>query len=1032
MKKYRIRLLDKRVIGPFTAKEIEILLNKRRITGDEDFQEFPTGDWASLSMLPNLEQQLSGNMEDDPTFVRKLSDIGFNSNGVDLKFPKEFEFESDLTSMTPISASDEPKPSDSKSNNDEPEAERTELARLTPATEMSDSDKTIINPATIDFLKKEKEKEAERKKLEEQLKERETENEEKKINYEQDATEIFSLKEFKDNISKEVLNSEQELEEEVFNRIDKEEKKQQKSLKQPENVLVEKSSNKKKPIFIIVAALLLVVILLPEQKETKSNKELVLSYPDIEFPQQYETPDKIKAQTLFKKGMVEYQNGDYKSKLKASKLFKASVENSFKNNPASSWLILVYSELLPHSKNKSYDANRIFKLIQIFNSKSSKDPTLVAGMALFYLNIGKSEAAVKVVEKFNAIESNKPTIELFSVYLKSLLQSGDALKAKSVEKRLKAVQKKSLLVYQNLFDYYKFKNELEQAANIIVEAEAKGHKETGLLLRKAHLFLYNEDFNSLEALLKIISQRRAENSKLYYSKFLEYRALLESSQNKPDRALASFKKALEVNESLELRSRLASLEANSTSEVNILINESKAVKLISDSKAHIAKGNFKYAFKDALEASRLAPNYLPAQLHLASLQIKKSFYNEALISLEKLYDKYPQNSQVVFKLIDAYIEAYKFQKAKKMINIISASDMKSEPEYYSKNAKYYVFKDDFIHAVAWLQKAININPLDDYNTFELAKLFIRYRKYDKAKVLLNKVMDLDPANVEYRVAYGEIVYEQEGANSAIGYLYDVLKDFKDNSKILGAIGIYYYRSGQIKMFETTKEKLLKLPNTDGSLFEFLIKAAKLDQNYEAVVEYSNELLKIRPEDLQTRMFLGQVYMELSKYKEALEQFSLIKSRLKTYPKLQFFMSKLYLLTDNVEKAKELANGEIKGNPGSTHGYVLLGDILRKEGKFNEAEKHYKKAQKIDPKNVDVLVGLAYINFVKSQYEIALDLFIKAKRLDPGRAETYKLLGDVYRKIAQSSLAIESYKMFLELSPNTRYKKDLQNYIRMMQ
>ena len=96
MKKYRIRLLDKRVIGPFTAKEIEILLNKRRITGDEDFQEFPTGDWASLSMLPNLEQQLSGNMEDDPTFVRKLSDIGFNSNGVDLKFPKEFEFESDL------------------------------------------------------------------------------------------------------------------------------------------------------------------------------------------------------------------------------------------------------------------------------------------------------------------------------------------------------------------------------------------------------------------------------------------------------------------------------------------------------------------------------------------------------------------------------------------------------------------------------------------------------------------------------------------------------------------------------------------------------------------------------------------------------------------------------------------------------------------------------------------------------------------------------------------------------------------------
>lgn len=1030
MKKYRIRLFEKRVIGPFTLVEIKSLFNKSRITGKEKFQEFPVGDWVSANEIPELKQLFSNELESDPTFVRKLSDFGFETNtNKDLSFPKEFEFENEVTAMTPLSASDE-KVEPSEVDEPEDEEEKTQISRFNKE-ELEDFDKTRINPSTIEYLEREKRKKAEEEANKKREKERE-EKEEAPVDYDADATQVVSLNDLKKELTEDVENSEKELVEEAAYKEKLEAKKEKRKAKVEKEEPTESTPDKKKPIVIIAAVAILVVLLFPDEKKKKTSNKLIIKYPEISFPQQYESPDKEKAKLLFQKGMTEYRKGDYKSKIKASKYFRSSVENSFKNNPASSWLILTYSELLPHSENKNYDANRIFKLIQIFNSNALKDPTLVAGMALFYLNIDKAEAAVKVVEKFNTIKTNKPTIELFSVYLKSLLESGDALKAKSVEQKLKGVKNKSLLVYINLFDYYKFKNELQQAADIILEAEKKGHKETALLLRKAHLLLYNEDFESLSALMKIVANRRAENSKLYYSRYLEYKALLHSKQSEPARALASFKKALEINESLELRSRLAALEANSSNEVNVLINESKAVKLIADSKSHMASGNFKFAFKDALEASRLAPNYLPAQLHLAGLQIEKSFYGEALKSLEKLYDEHPQNPKVVFKLIDAYIESYKFQKAKRLINIISASKMKSHPDYFSKNAKYYVFKDDFVHAVAWLQKAININPLDDYNTFQLAKLFIKYRKFEKAKVLLNKVMDLDPANVDYRVAYGEIVYEQEGANSAIGYLYDVLEDFKDNSKLLGAIGIYYYKSGQIKMFETTKEKLLKLPRTDGALFEFLIKAAKLDQNNEAVVEYSKKLLKIRPGDLEARMFLGQVYMELSNYKEALKQFNIIKSRLKTYPKLQFYMSKLYLLTDNVKKAKMLAKGEIQGNPGSTHGYVLLGDIFRKEGKFNEAEKNYKKAQKLNPKNVDVLVGLAYINFVKSQYEIALDLFIKAKRLEPGRAEVYKLLGDVYRKIAQSSLAIESYKMFLELSPNTRYKKELQNYIRMMQ
>ncbi len=417
---------------------------------------------------------------------------------------------------------------------------------------------------------------------------------------------------------------------------------------------------------------------------------------------------------------------------------------------------------------------------------------------------------------------------------------------------------------------------------------------------------------------------------------------------------------------------------------------------------------------------------------MSSLQVKRSFFKEAIETLEGLYDKHPHNPEVVFGLIDAYIESYKFDKVKKMFNILANSDLRRDPSYYSKMAKYFVYKDEFRGAVLWLQESINKNPLDDKNIYELAKMFIRYRKYQQAKILLKKAIDLDPSDVDYRVSYADILYETDSSSAAIGYLYDVLKDFPDNAKILSAIGIYYYRSGQIKMFNSTKEKLLSIPDQDPALFEFLVKAAKIDQKYEDVIKYANKLIELNPGDLQTRMFLGQIYLEMSRYAEAVNQFNAVKDRLETYPKLQYFMSKLNLLIGKLDEAKELAQKEIDGNPDSIDGYLLMAEILKKEEKYIEAEKMYKKAQRINPKNVDVLVGLAYISFMKSQYEIALDLFQKAKRFEPNRAETYKLLGDVYRKIGQSSLAVESYKMFLELSPKTRYKENLENYIRMMQ
>lgn len=93
--------------------------------------------------------------------------------------------------------------------------------------------------------------------------------------------------------------------------------------------------------------------------------------------------------------------------------------------------------------------------------------------------------------------------------------------------------------------------------------------------------------------------------------------------------------------------------------------------------------------------------------------------------------------------------------------------------------------------------------------YKLAKVYLVNNQFDRSKKLINKAIQLDPSNIEYRIVYSSILYENEDVDTAVGYLRDALKDFPDSAKINNQIAIYYYRSGQIKNFTALKDSIKK-------------------------------------------------------------------------------------------------------------------------------------------------------------------------------------------------------------------------------
>ncbi len=81
MTKYRIRLKNERVIGPFDLNQILELKSKGHIQGNEDTQVFPLGEWKPMSTFEFHENLMDVNRtviqsgNEDATFVIDLSQI---------------------------------------------------------------------------------------------------------------------------------------------------------------------------------------------------------------------------------------------------------------------------------------------------------------------------------------------------------------------------------------------------------------------------------------------------------------------------------------------------------------------------------------------------------------------------------------------------------------------------------------------------------------------------------------------------------------------------------------------------------------------------------------------------------------------------------------------------------------------------------------------------------------------------------------------------------------------------------------------
>jgi tetratricopeptide (TPR) repeat protein len=99
--------------------------------------------------------------------------------------------------------------------------------------------------------------------------------------------------------------------------------------------------------------------------------------------------------------------------------------------------------------------------------------------------------------------------------------------------------------------------------------------------------------------------------------------------------------------------------------------------------------------------------------------------------------------------------------------------------------------------------------------------------------------------------------------------------------------------------------------------------------------------------------------------------------------------------------------------------AVLAQSLPQAGSSDEMVEVFKKAVRLEPKNVNLLSSLGDIYSSLNRTDEALQVFRKATRVEPKNANLWIRLGDIYRGAGRISDAQKAYKAAIALEPNNR-------------
>ncbi|HEY7353392.1 MAG TPA: tetratricopeptide repeat protein [Terriglobales bacterium] len=453
-------------------------------------------------------------------------------------------------------------------------------------------------------------------------------------------------------------------------------------------------------------------------------------------------------------------------------------------------------------------------------------------------------------------------------------------------------------------------------------------------------------------------------------------------------------------------------------------------------RAYLQAGETEKALKIANTLSAEKKNDVQTHFTLGSLLASEKQYKAGILELEKADALQPDKFEILYNLGLAYLRIGDFTKSEAALNRALKLKPESAETLYLL-AQTYSDESRTVDALELLAKAHRIAPQNTDVIFLLARLSMTQNFYEDAIPLLESGIKIAPQRADLQAALGESYFMAGKTEKAIDEFQKLIA-LDPSARSYAFLGLSYRHLGRFdearKYFE---EGIKKDPHNAACLFnlgyieerqgnypradELLQAALRSNPNFaDALLELSN--LRTRDKKFAEAAELLRRYVKVSNepatgyYKLAmlerslhqmaaaerdLNVFQTLSKNANTgpypYQHLFEYLDNRSKLTSQQRTQLDVAelSAQIQKNPGQPQDLYLLAETYLKLGQRDEAEKTLAQLDQISAKDYRMQTGVGVLLGRFRLYDLAIQHFETAARLNPDSDDIKFDLADVY-------------------------------------
>ena len=414
------------------------------------------------------------------------------------------------------------------------------------------------------------------------------------------------------------------------------------------------------------------------------------------------------------------------------------------------------------------------------------------------------------------------------------------------------------------------------------------------------------------------------------------------------------------------------------------------------------------------KASALEPNAAGLRTSLGLSKLAQGKQEEGVGELEKATALDPKSEQAGVALVRSEFALKHYDKALAAAKSVIAAHPNSA-ELRNLEGGVYVAKGDGTAARASFEKAASLKPDLFDPVMNLAKLDVADKKPDAAKTRLVAFAEKNKSSLALQALAG-LASSQNKMDEATTWLEKAAAEHPDDLAASAQLVAHYLNTKHPDKALTLARKLQAANQNKPELLDVLGQAQLANKDNEGALDSYSKLAGAMPKSVDAWLRLAAVHARLKNLNAAGED---LKKALAIDPlneKVLLAQVELAVANNKTEDALALTRSMQKNAPQSPLGFVVEGDLLTSQKKYDQALRAYEQADALAKNSASMLKlvgGLRNAGKAK-EAENKLTAWIATH---PGDRAPTVFLGELLLARKDYKGASEQFEVLLAQTPN---------------